>query len=1090
MRKAILFALLLISALSFSQAPQSLNYQAVARDASGNIITTAIGVRFEILQGSASGTLVYEETNTIIPSSAGIFTTGIGSGTPVSGTFSSINWANGPYFIQVAIDPTGGTSYSTVGTSQLLSVPYALYAQTAGNAQTFTAGSGITINSGTITNSSPNQTVNISGPGVTGSYPDYTITPVGALTASTGISIVSGTVTNTAPDQIVTISGAVGTYPNFTVTSTPATSLTSTGTSILISGTGPGFTIVPQPSLTLTGNQLSIADGNTVTLPTGTTYTSGVGISLGSGTVITNSLPDQTVTISNGVNITVSGTYPNFTVDATPSLSIASGSISISGGNSVALPAATPPTTVIAGTNVSVGGTGPTYTVNSTPTLSIGSGSISISGGNSVALPAATPPTTVLAGTNVTVGGAGPTFTVNAVPTLSLGGNVLSISGGNSVTLPGPPPSTSVTAGNNVIVNGSVPNFTVSSPTYSLNFSNSSTGNLTNGINSSAVSLPQPTLTVSGTNSNVISAGSNSITIATYTAVPGSGLLVGGAFPNFNLSTTSTGTAAPWNTLGNTGTNAGVNFLGTTDAQDLVFKTANNQRMRIYNSSGNVGIGNISTSQELLQVETGSNTAVSILSGTNSTLYFGNAGNHFLGAIKYDNTLSTMSFWTNNTADRIFIDPSGRVAIGNNFTVSELDVNGSLRLQGSRLFLGAVGGINSGYTGIYETNSDLRFAVGQAGAPSNPPFASGGNSYDAMTIDSPSGFVGMGTVSPAQNLHVVTNANNIGVAIEANLAGRSRLGFLPGGVDNGEIGYRNHLTFGTISSNNLVMTTEWMRLTSTGFLGIGTTTPGQKLHVFSTASDIAIFESSSASDNRIDITGPSGLWGTMGYAQFNNTFQFSSYGNIDVVLGTNNLSSINMYLKTNGNVGMGTNSPSSKLHVNGQITMTDGSQGAGKVLVSNTSGTATWKTGQIAFFCGTNPSATSIAYTAGQTATVVFASGTNPLAYNMGGAYTVATGMFTAPVSGVYQFDAVCVFAGATNGFCQLKLRHSSGNQIAEQEGFYNAVGQNWWSGNLAGTVHLNAGEKVYVEYYAGSAGGATLYQDKSSFSGHLVYQD
>lgn len=62
-----------------------------------------------------------------------------------------------------------------------------------------------------------------------------------------------------------------------------------------------------------------------------------------------------------------------------------------------------------------------------------------------------------------------------------------------------------------------------------------------------------------------------------------------------------------------------------------------------------------------------------------------------------------------------------------------LDVNGSLRLNGSRLFLGAVGGINSGYTGIYETSSDLKLAVFATGAPANLPFASA-NSIDAITI--------------------------------------------------------------------------------------------------------------------------------------------------------------------------------------------------------------------------------------------------------------------------------------------------------------------------------------------------------------------
>lgn len=139
--KRILIALLLLSVTTvFSQAPDLLNYQGVARDAGGNIINTTIGLKFEILQGSASGTVVYEETNTSLPSSAGIFTAAIGGGFPVVGTFSVINWATGPYFVRVSIDPAGGTSFNTIGTSQLLSVPYALYAKTAGGSAAMPSG--------------------------------------------------------------------------------------------------------------------------------------------------------------------------------------------------------------------------------------------------------------------------------------------------------------------------------------------------------------------------------------------------------------------------------------------------------------------------------------------------------------------------------------------------------------------------------------------------------------------------------------------------------------------------------------------------------------------------------------------------------------------------------------------------------------------------------------------------------------------------------------------------------------------------------------------------------------------------------------
>ncbi len=118
----------------FAQSPEKMSYQAVIRDASDNLITgTQVGMQISILQGSASGTAVYEETQTPTTNTNGLVTIEIGSGTVVSGDFTAINWSAGPYFIKTETDPAGGTSYTITGTSQLLSVPYALYAKTTDN---------------------------------------------------------------------------------------------------------------------------------------------------------------------------------------------------------------------------------------------------------------------------------------------------------------------------------------------------------------------------------------------------------------------------------------------------------------------------------------------------------------------------------------------------------------------------------------------------------------------------------------------------------------------------------------------------------------------------------------------------------------------------------------------------------------------------------------------------------------------------------------------------------------------------------------------------------------------------------------------
>lgn len=130
MKKITLIALLFCSfTILFAQAPQKMSYQAVIRKTDGSLVfNTSVGIKISILQGSASGTSVYVETQTTTTNANGLATLAIGGGTPVTGTFAGINWASGTYFIKTETDPVGGTNYTISGISQLLSVPYALYA--------------------------------------------------------------------------------------------------------------------------------------------------------------------------------------------------------------------------------------------------------------------------------------------------------------------------------------------------------------------------------------------------------------------------------------------------------------------------------------------------------------------------------------------------------------------------------------------------------------------------------------------------------------------------------------------------------------------------------------------------------------------------------------------------------------------------------------------------------------------------------------------------------------------------------------------------------------------------------------------------
>jgi uncharacterized protein (TIGR02145 family) len=125
---------LLMTATTFAQAPEKMSYQAVIRDSGDALVANqAVGMRISILQTTANGTAVYVETQTPTTNINGLVSIEIGNGTPVTGTFAGIDWATGPYFIKTETDPTGSTTYTITGTTQLMSVPYALYAKYSGN---------------------------------------------------------------------------------------------------------------------------------------------------------------------------------------------------------------------------------------------------------------------------------------------------------------------------------------------------------------------------------------------------------------------------------------------------------------------------------------------------------------------------------------------------------------------------------------------------------------------------------------------------------------------------------------------------------------------------------------------------------------------------------------------------------------------------------------------------------------------------------------------------------------------------------------------------------------------------------------------
>jgi uncharacterized protein (TIGR02145 family) len=213
MKKLFTLLALIVITIINAQAPQGFNYQATVRNSSGALITNQnVLFKFNIMLNSQTSLPVYSETHQAPTDDLGQVNLVIGTGTPTIGTFSSINWANGSYFLGIELNT--GAGYVAMGTTQLLSVPYALYANTAGNSQSTTPNLGAVL---AVNNSANNTKItNLANPSdaqdaVTKSYLE---TQVAQLQAQ----ITALQNTNVAPLPNVTIGTQIWNSTNLDVT--------------------------------------------------------------------------------------------------------------------------------------------------------------------------------------------------------------------------------------------------------------------------------------------------------------------------------------------------------------------------------------------------------------------------------------------------------------------------------------------------------------------------------------------------------------------------------------------------------------------------------------------------------------------------------------------------------------------------------------------------------------------------------------------------------------------------------------------------------------------------------------------------------
>ena len=684
---------------------------------------------------SGLGTVTSVGTNTFdINIPAPVFT-GQGN-TTVNGTYPNYTVSSAVPSIAVSSSAAAGPSVTSLGSFFSINLPPPTFTNAAQNIITgsypnFTVNTptvqasavptiaitNIPASTSTVVSSGSSFSINVppptftnSGPStITGIYPNYTITSPASYTSGTGIAITSGSIINTLPHVIPTIAvsttaaaGAsvtssgnsfslnvpaptftntgqniiTGSYPNFTVNTptigaTPNTTITPSGLVTVLNPTTNSFVVGVQ-SPTFTNSSQNIITGTYPNYVVNTSSVSGgTGISVASGTVITNTAPDVVVNYTNTGQTIITGTYPNFFVNTptvtTPPTVTGVGAATVSGAPNYVVNVATPTFTNSGPTTVT--GAYPNFTINSTAAVSqtlTGTGIATVTGGPNYLVNVSTPVFNNIGQTIIS--GTYPNFSVNTptviAPTMLSGVGAATVSGGPNYVV-----NVATPVFNNVsqsIITGTYPNFSVNTPTTA-----------GTSVALTATAAAGPSISVVGTNS-------------------------------FNINIPP---ANGWSTLGNPGTTSGTNFIGTTDAQGLSFRTNNNLAADI-STLGYFGIGNVpgfaSTRLSLYGSEAGTflngfsaspATAVRLhnddLTNSNfSSLIFstratnfanfeaakivGQTMDHATGGISGDLVFLARS--PANLFERMRIKGSGAVGINTSAPTATLHINGTMRL--------------------------------------------------------------------------------------------------------------------------------------------------------------------------------------------------------------------------------------------------------------------------------------------------------------------------------------------------------------------------------------------------------------------------
>jgi len=341
MKKKILLSATFVAFvfIGLAQVPDAFNYQAVVRNNSGEVVANQnVSFQISILQGSESGTVMYAETHTVSTNAFGLVNLKVGSGTLVSGVFSPGGWGATSHFLKIEIDPAGGSTYTHLGTSELLSVPYAFHAQTVqtdmvddADASPTNELQAISLVGSDLTLSGGGGTVSLPAPGVADNWGTQVVESDATLSGDGTGGDPLGVVGDLTDDQSLSLVGQDLTISEGNTVTLPGDdwgvqAVESDGTLTGVGTSGDPLAVVgdltDDQTLSLVGQDLTISEGNTVTLPGddwGTQVVASNGSLSGNGT--------------SGSPLSVNGDLSD---DQT--LSLAGNDLSISNGNTVAIP--------------------------------------------------------------------------------------------------------------------------------------------------------------------------------------------------------------------------------------------------------------------------------------------------------------------------------------------------------------------------------------------------------------------------------------------------------------------------------------------------------------------------------------------------------------------------------------------------------------------------------------------------------------------------------------------------------------------------------------------------------------------------------